>query len=123
MEILRSAYERDKKLKNENAYTFVRKQKIGNVERNVFEKKMPRPDKWVTSRLDRVIYDKWVDKTVPVNSTEYVKHNGRFMQLKNYKELLKSKNKSPSSQKLSSHGKSCKKDCSLSKKESNKKTI
>lgn len=123
MEILRSAYERDKKLKNENAYTFVRKQKIENVERNVFVKKMPRPDKWVTSRLDRVIYDKWVDKTVPVNSTEYVKHNGKFMQLKNYKELLKSKNKYPDSQKLSSPGKSCKKDCSLSKKESNKKTI
>lgn len=124
MEMLRGAYERDRKLKNAKAYTFVRKQKIGNVERNVFVKNMPKPDKWVTGRIDRVIYDKWVDKTQLQNKVEYVKYNGKYMQLKNYKELIKSKNlyKSPSYQKVSSPGKSCKKDCSLIKKVCNKKT-
>lgn len=102
MEMLRGAYERDRKLKNAKAYTFVRKQQIGNVERNVFVK----------------------------DSNEYVKHNGKFMKLKNYKELMKSKNlykspspqKSPSLQKLSSPKKPCKKDCSLIKKVCNNKT-
>lgn len=114
MEMLRSAYERDRKLKNAKAYTFVRKQQIGNVERNVFVKELKHPGKWVNGSR----------KSPYTEKVEYVQHNGKYMKLKNYKELMKSKNlyKSPSPQKLSSPGKSCKKDCILIKKVCNKKT-
>jgi hypothetical protein len=114
MEMLRGAYERDRKNKIAKAYTFVRKQKIGNVERNVFVKEIKHYGKHVNGSYKSPFSEK----------VEYVKYNGKYMKLKNYKELMKSKNlyKSPSPQKLSSPRKSCKKDCSLIKKVCNNKT-
>ena len=101
MELLRNqaAYEQQKKKRDEKLYSFVRKEKVGNVERKVYLK---------------------VNKSNEgTKKVEYVKHNGKFMQLKNYKEMMKKKNlyKSPSPQ-----GKKCKKDCKAIKKEGNKVT-
>ena len=114
MEMLRGAYERDRKKKNAKAYTFVRKQKIGNVERNVFIKEFKHPKQFING----------VWKSPYSEKIEYVKYNGKYMRLKNYKELMKSKNlyKSPSPPKLSPVKKPCKKDCSLIQKMCNNKT-
>ena len=75
MELLRNvaAYERSKKKRDEKIYLFVRKQQFGKVERNVYAKvhKLPGGD---TKKL------------------EYVKYNGKYMQLVNYKDLMKKKN-------------------------------
>jgi hypothetical protein len=101
MELLRNqvAYEQQKKKRDEKLYSFVRKEKVGNVERKV--------------------YLKVKKSSEGTKKVEYVKHNGKFMQLKNYKEMMKKKNlyKSPSPQ-----GKKCKKDCKAIKKECNKVT-
>jgi len=101
MELLRNqaAYEQQKKKRDEKLYSFVRKEKIGNVERKVYSK-----------------VNKSIDGTKKV---EYVKHNGKYMQFKNYKEMMKKKNlyKSPSPQ-----AKKCKKDCVAVKKVCNKVT-
>lgn len=90
MELLRNQaiYERNRKNRNAKNYTFVRKQMIGKLERNVFSKQQ------------------MVDGSM--KKLEYVKHNGKYVQLKKYKELMKKKNlyKSPSPE-----GKKCKKDC------------
>jgi hypothetical protein len=103
MELLRNqaAYERNKKQRNAKTYTFVRKQMIGKVERNVFAKHQ---------NVEGVM-----------KKVEYVKHNGKYMQLKRYKDMMKQKNlyKSPSS---SPAGKKCKKDCEAIKKICNKAT-
>ena len=114
MELLRNvaAYERSKKKRDEKIYLFVRKQQFGKVERNVYAKvhKLPGGD---TKKL------------------EYVKYNGKYMQLVNYKDLMKKKNlyKSPSPTKAASpkasspgDGKKCKKDCVALGKVCNKKT-
>jgi hypothetical protein len=93
MELLRNitAYENNKKKRDAKIYTLVKKEKIGNVERNIFLK----------------------------DEKHYVKHNGKYMQLKNFKEMMKKKNlyQSPTPQ-----GKKCKKDCVAVKKVCNKVT-
>ena len=109
MELLRNqaAYERNKNKKNAKIYEVVRKQQIGNVERKIY-RKLGSDGKY----------------------KEYVKYNGRYVQLKNYKEIMKKKNlyKSPSpvrksaSPVRSAEGKKCKKDCAAIKKVCNKKT-
>lgn len=101
MELLRNqaAYEMNKKQRDAKTYTFVRKQMIGKVERNVFAKHQ---------NVEGVM-----------KKVEYVKHNGKYMQLKRYKDMMKQKNlyKSPSPE-----GKKCKKDCQAIKKYCNKLT-
>lgn len=108
MELLRNqaAYEKARNKQNAKVYEVVRKQQIGNVERKVF-RKLGSDGKY----------------------KEYVRYNGRYVQLKNYKEIMKKKNlyKSPSpvrsaSSKRSAEGKKCKKDCAAIKKICNKKT-
>lgn len=93
MDLLRNvaAYENNKKKRDAKIYALVKKEKIGNVERNIFSK----------------------------DGNHYVKHNGKYMQLKNYKEMMKKKNlyKSPSPVK-----KGCKRDCVAIKKICNEKT-
>lgn len=108
MELLRNvaAYERSKKKRDEKIYQFVRKQQFGKVERNVYAKVHKLPG-GATKKL------------------EYIKYNGKYMQIVNYKDLMKKKNlyKSPSPKASSSgDGKKCKKDCVALGKDCNKKT-
>ena len=107
MDLLRNVtqYEANKKKRDAKIYQFVRKQKLGNVE--------------------RIIWQKPVDNKM----VEYVKYNGKYMQLKNYKIMMKQKNlyKSPSPirespKKSESSGKKCKKDCESIGKVCNKKS-
>ena len=114
MEVLRGAYERDRKKNNAKSYIFVRKQQIGNVERNVFAKKVHHYGKTVNGRY-------YSPRTETV---EYVKYNGKYMQLKKYKEMMKAKNlyKSPSPKAKSPIIKKCKKDCVSINKICNTKT-
>jgi hypothetical protein len=83
-------YERIRKAKNDKNYQVVRKDKIGNLDRNIYIK----------------------------NNIEYVKYNGKYMQLKNYKTVMKNKGlyRSPEP------SKECKKDCESLNKMCNKKT-
>lgn len=103
MELLRNqaSYERKQKLRNQRDYVFVRKQQIGKVERNIFSKKTKIPG------------------TERVQTVEYVKHNGKYMQLKNYKDMMKKKNLYQSPSPVL---KKCKKDCPSIKKVCNTKT-
>jgi len=117
MDLLRNVaqYEANKKKRDAKVYQFVRKQKLGNVE--------------------RIIWQKPVDNKM----VEYVKYNGKYMQLKNYEAMMKRKDlykqqvnfqkmllaspkKPQSPEKPESPGKECKKDCKAIGKVCNKKT-
>ena len=115
MDLLRNVaqYEANKKKRDAKVYKFVRKQKLGNVE--------------------RIIWQKPVDNKM----VEYVKYNGKYMQLKNYEAMMKRKDswkqirifnnrlftqKPESPKKSKSSGKQCKKDCKAIGKVCNKKS-
>jgi hypothetical protein len=115
MDLLRNVarYEANKKKRDAKVYKFVRKQKLGNVE--------------------RIIWQKPVDNKM----VEYVKYNGKYMQLKNYEAMMKRKDfwkqvrifnnrlftkKPESPKKPKSPGRQCKKDCESINKVCNKKS-
>ena len=117
MDLLRNVaqYEANKKKRDAKVYQFVRKQKLGNVE--------------------RIIWQKPVDNKM----VEYVKYNGKYMQLKNYEAMMKRKDldkqqrnfqkmlfaspkKTESPEKPELPGKECKKDCKAIGKVCNKKS-
>ena len=110
MDLLRNIaiYEANKRKRDAKRYTFVRKEKIGKLERNVFSKQ------------------KFDTKTNTFITAEYVKHNGKHMELNNFKTLMKKKNlytsPSPIKSPVEKSKINCKKDCVSINKECNFKT-
>ena len=92
MEILTATTNKNNRAKNAKRYIVLYSQKIGNKMMNVYSR----------------------------NSKEYVRHNGKYMQLTKYKDLLKAKGLYKSPTKLIE--KNCKRDCKLIEKICNKKT-
>jgi len=91
MDLVRRAYvgEKDRKAKNAKQYTLVRSDLVGNQKRNIFRK----------------------------DSKEYIKHNGKYIQLKKYMEMALKKKEL-----LLKKSQPCKKDCAAENKICNKKT-
>ena len=84
--------EKERKAKNDKNYKLVRTVMYGEQKRNIYSK----------------------------NSLEYIKHNGKFMQLKKYNEMRKKKHNELMKKQQK---KDCKKDCKAENKICNKKTL
>lgn len=91
MDLLKRAYdgEKDRKAKNAKQYILVRSDLVGNQKRNIFSK----------------------------DSKEYIKHNGKYIQLKNYMEKVLKKKELQVKK-----SQPCKKDCAAENKICNKET-
>ena len=106
--------QRNKDIKNAKTYKQLRKEKLGNVERIIYVKEFKKVSN--NGRSSPVFEKK-----------EYVRHNGKYIQLDNYKKLMNIKSSSRSSSKSSSRsslvsGKECKTDCKKINKICNKTT-
>ena len=91
MDLVKRAYigEKDRKAKNAKQYILVRSDFVGNQKRNIFSK----------------------------DSKEYIKHNGKYIQLKKYMEMALKKKELQLKK-----SQPCKKDCAAENKICNKKT-
>jgi len=106
--------QRNKDKRNAKVYEIVRKEKLGNVERNIFVKEFKHP----STVLNGQYQPPYVEKR------EYVKHNGKYVQLSNYKKMMNivSRPNSPKQVAKDVSSNVCKKDCAKVGKVCNKDT-